>query len=131
MSINLVSMSNWSVNVADVTVNLSHVRCHSDQNFQGGNSLIFRRYFFLPNDSFFLPQIYKIGTLILQYLIYTLTSPKFLLIISGNVLPQFKKLQTLIFFLLNPKTRIPNFFLWNWCWSWKKYKIDGEGSVHG
>jgi len=63
---------------------------------------------FLSSQRLFLPQIYKIGTLILQSLIYNSKSSKFLPIISGNVLSQFKKLQTL--FLLNPKTRIPNFF---------------------
>jgi len=66
-----------------------------------------------PNNSFFLPQwlflpqIYKIGTLILQSLIYT---PKFLPIISGNVLPKFKKLQTLIFFLIESENQNPQLF---------------------
>jgi len=32
MPINLVPPSNWSVNGADVAVNLSHVRCHTSRD---------------------------------------------------------------------------------------------------
>jgi len=67
-----------------------------NQHFQGLIWLICRKCknVIFPNVSLpqwlFLPQMYKIGTLILQSLIHTPKFPKILPIISGNVLPQLK-----------------------------------------
>ena len=69
---------------------------------------------FFPNDSFFLPN----GSFFPKYIKlesefynidYTPKPPKFLLLITVNVLPQFKKLQTLIF-LIEFENQNPNFF---------------------
>jgi len=64
--------------------------------------------------------LYKIVTLITQSAIYTPKSPKFPLVISGPVFPQFKNLQTLTFSHWIWKSKSSKFF-----WS-KTIEIESE-----